>query len=133
MSRLYKHLVHFFFTSWPSDYRTQSQYNNTINSQFQEVRILLIIQVIRTNQEMSIRRIIKTYDVSRTTLRNRIEGCTSKVEEYNVQHNLTSIEEETLVRHILDLNLWGFSFRINDVRDMVDLLCKTRHTKSVDK
>ena len=53
---------------------------------------------------MSIRRIIKTYDVSRITLRNRIEDCTSKVEERNVQYNLIPIEKETFVRHILDLD-----------------------------
>ena len=76
-----------------------------MNSQSQEARIFLVIQTIYTNQEMSIRRTVKTYDVPRTTLRNRIEDCTSKTEERNTQHNLISIEEETLVRHILDLNL----------------------------
>ena len=111
----------------------QLQYNNTMNSQSQETRILLVIQIIYTNQEMSIRSIIKTYDVSRTTLRNRIEDYISKTEEYNVQHNLISTEKETFVRHILDLDLRGFSFRINDVRDMTDLLYKTRHIKSVNK
>ena len=82
---------------------------------------------------MSIRRIIKTYDVSRITLRNRIENYISKVEERNIQHNLISIEEETFVRHILDLDLRGFSSRINDVRDIIDLLYKIRHVKSINK
>ena len=104
-----------------------------MNSQSQEARILLAIQVIRTNQEMSIRRAAKTYNVPRTTLRNRIEGCTPKTEERNVQHNLTPTEEETFVRHILDLDSRGFPSRINDVRDMADLLRKTRHTKPVGK
>ena len=104
-----------------------------MNSQSQEVRILLVIQVIRTNQEMSIRCTVKTYDVSQTTLRDRMKGCVLKTEERNVRHNLISIEEEILVRYILDLDLRGFSFRINDVRDMTDLLYKIRHIKSVDK
>ena len=82
---------------------------------------------------MSIRRIIKTYDVPRTTLRNRIEDYTSKVEERNVQYNLISIKEETFVRHILDLNSREFSSQINDVRDMTNLLYKTRHIKSINK
>ena len=82
---------------------------------------------------MSIRRITKTYDVPRITLRNRIEDCTPKAEERNVQHNLTPIKEETFVRHILDLNSRGFPSRINDVRDMTDLLRKTRHVKSINK
>ena len=82
---------------------------------------------------MSIRHAVKTYDVPQTFLRNRMKDCTSKVEERNVQYNLTPIEEETLVQYILDLNSRGFPFRINDVRDMADLLRKTRHVKPVGK
>jgi hypothetical protein len=104
-----------------------------MNSQSQEVKILLAIQTIRTNQKMSIRRAAKTYDVSQIILRDRMKNCILKIEERNAQHNLISIEEETLVRHILDLNSREFSSRINDVRDMTDLLRKTRHVKFVDK
>ena len=82
---------------------------------------------------MSIRRATKTYDVSRTTLRDRIESRILKTKKRNTQHNLTPIEEETLVRHILDLDSRGFPSRIDDVRDMTDLLCKVRHVKSIDK
>ena len=82
---------------------------------------------------MSIRYVIKTYDVSQTTLRDRIKDCVPKTEERNARHNLTPIEEETLVRYILDLDSRGFPSRINDVRDMADLLYKVRHVKPVDK
>ena len=104
-----------------------------MNSQSQEARILLAIQAIRTNQQMSIRRTTKTYNVPQTSLRNRMKDCTPKTEERNVQHNLTLTEEETLVQYILDLDSRGFPLRINDVRDMADLLHKTRHVKPVDK
>ena len=104
-----------------------------MNSQFQEVRIRLTIQTIRTNQEMSIRCVIKTYDVSQITLRDRIKDCIPKAEERKAQYNLILIEEETFVRYILDLDSRGFPSRINDVRDMANLLCKIRYVKSVDK
>ena len=104
-----------------------------MNSQSQEVRILLVIQVIRINQEMLIRCTIKTYDVSQITLRDRIKGCVPKTEERNVRHNLILIKEEIFVRYILDLDLQGFLSRINDVRDMIDLLRKIRHIKSINK
>ena len=104
-----------------------------MNSQSQEAKIRLIIQVIRTNQEMSIRRAVKTYDVLQTTLRDRMKGCTPKAEERKAQYNLTLTEEETFVRHILDLDLRGFPSRINDVRDMTDLLCKTCYVKFINK
>ena len=76
---------------------------------------------------MLIRRTIKTYDVPHTIFRDRMKDCISKVEERNVQHNLTSTEEETFVRHILYLDLREFLFRINNVRDMIDLFRKTHH------
>ena len=82
---------------------------------------------------MLIRRTIKTYDVSQIILRNRIKNYISKIEEYNVQHNLISIEEETFIRHILDLDLREFSSRINDVQDMIDLFRKTRYVQSMNK
>ena len=82
---------------------------------------------------MSIRYTVKTYDVSQTTLCDRIKSYVSKTEERNVRHNLTPTEEEILVRYILDLDLQGFSSRINDVRDMTDLFCKIRHVKLVNK
>ena len=104
-----------------------------MNSQSQEARILLVIQAIRTNQEMSIRCATKTYDVPQTTLRDRMKGCTPKAEERKAQHNLTLTEEETFVRHILDLDSREFPFRINDVRDMADLLYKIRGAKPVGK
>ena len=82
---------------------------------------------------MSIRYVVKTYDVSQTTLRDQIKDCVLKTEERNIRYNLIPIEEEILVRYILDLDSQGFPSRINDVRDMTDLLCKMYHVKSVDK
>ena len=104
-----------------------------MNSQSQEARILLAIQAIRTNQEMSIRYTAKTYDVSQTILCDRMKGYVFKAKERNARHNLIPTEEETLVRYILDLDSRGFPSQINDVRDMTDLLCKTYHVKFVDK
>ena len=104
-----------------------------MNSQSQEVKILLAIQAIRTNKKLSIRHVANTYDIPRTALRDRMKSCISRAEERKTQHNLTLIEEETLVRYILDLDSREFSSRIDFVRDMINLLRKTCHAKSVDK
>ena len=82
---------------------------------------------------MSIRCIVKTYDVSQIILRDRMKTCVFKIEERNVRYNLILIEEEIFVRYILNLDLRGFSFQINDVRDMTDLLYKTHYVKSINK
>ena len=54
---------------------------------------------------MSIRRVVKTYDVSQITLRDRMKKRIPKTENRNVQYNLISIKEEILVRYILNLDL----------------------------
>ena len=82
---------------------------------------------------MSIQYVVKTYDVSQIILRDRIKSCVFKIEERNTRHNLISIEEEILIRYILDLDSREFPSRINDVRDMIDLLRKIRYVKPVGK
>ena len=54
---------------------------------------------------MSIQCIVKTYDVPQITLRDQIKNYVFKIEERNIRHNLILIEQETLVRYILDLDL----------------------------
>ena len=73
-----------------------------------EARILLAIEAINSDQKMKLSCAAKTYDVPRSTLRDRIAGCLPKAEQRNTQHNLTTTEEETLVRYILNLDSQGF-------------------------
>ena len=47
----------------------------------------------------------------------------------NARYNLTPTEEETFVQYILDLDSRGFLPRIDDVRDMADLLLTTCDAK----
>ncbi|SRR6266566_8885743 len=101
--------------------------------QFQEARIILAIEVIRTTKKMSIRAAAKTYNVPLIILYDRMKGRILKTEKRNAQHILTLNEEETIVRYILDLDIQGFPPRIDDVRDMADLLRKTRYTMPVGK
>ena len=62
-----------------------------------------------------------------------MNGITPQAEKRNARHTLTSSEEETLVRHILDLDSRGFSPRIDSVRDMANLLLATRQATPVGK
>jgi len=98
-----------------------------------EGRIMLAIEAIHTSKKMSIARAAQLYDVPRTTLSGRIHGRTPKAEIRNKQHILLPIEEETLVRYILDLDSRGFPPRIDGVRDMANLLLATRHAPPAGK
>src|SRR4051794_17824723 len=92
-----------------------------------ESDIILAIEAIHTNHELSIRRAAEIYGVSLATLSRRIRGRTPRSEIRNSMLKLTSAEEETLVRHIINLDSRGFPPRFDYVRDMANLLLATRH------
>ena len=62
-----------------------------------------------------------------------MKGVALKPETRNVRFNLTFIEEETIVRYILDMDSRGFPLRIDDVEDMANSLLATRSAKRVGK
>jgi len=107
--------------------------NNNMPQQSKEANIILAIKAIHRDPKILIRQAAKIYEVSKTTLRTRLHGRTPKLEKQNTQHILTSSEEETLIWHILDLDLRGFGPRIDYVRDIANLLLKTRHAPPVGK
>ena len=46
---------------------------------------------------------------------------------------LTKLEEEVIVRHILELDLQGFALKLCAVQDMADKLLNKRHSGQVGK
>src|SRR6266566_8841162 len=104
-----------------------------MQTQTKEARIVLAIEAIHTTKKLSVRRIAQVYEVSESTIRNRMKGCLPKAEKRNAQHILTESEEETFVRYVFDLDSRGFSPRLNVVRSMADLLYTTRRATPVGK
>src|ERR1700743_757232 len=98
-----------------------------------ESKVILPIQAIRTSKKMTIRRAAKTYDVPESSVRLRMKGTTSFADRRNGRHQLTSSEEEALVRYILDLDTRRFPPRIDSVQAMANSLLATRHAKPVGK
>ena len=80
-------------------------------SQSKESRIILAIQAMQQDKNLSRRRTAKIYDVPETTLRDRMKGKTPKPESRPAAHRLTVIEEEVVVQYILDLDMRGFGPR----------------------
>ena len=62
----------------------------------------------------------KLYNVPESTVRRRINGRTRKTDSHPVAQNLTTVEEELLVRYILDLNSRWVLPSIRGLREMVD-------------
>ena len=91
-----------------------------------ERRIILAIQAIQNNKNLSCRQAAKIYGVPEATLRHRMNGRTSKPDSRNARRKLTDSEEEAIVRYILDLDERGFPPRITGVEDMANLLLEKR-------
>jgi len=104
-----------------------------MSHQSKEANIILAIEAIHRDPGISIRQAAKIYEVSKTTLRARLRGRAATREKRNAQHILTSSEEETLIKHVIDLDSRGFSPRIDSVRDMANILLTTRQAAPVGK
>ncbi len=74
----------------------------------QEGRILLAVQAIKLGQFKSIRAAATSYDISRSTLQDRINGMTSRRDSTPNSRKLTPIEELAIVQYILNLDSHGF-------------------------
>ncbi len=73
----------------------------------------------------------KAYNVSKTTLFNRIQGRPPR-ENYIPHHkNLTKDEEEVLIKDILKLDTQGLSPSLSLARDMADTISKARGGQGV--
>ena len=106
---------------------TQAQSSN------QEGRILLAIHAIKQGQFQSVRAAAASYDIPRTTLRDRIHGMTSRRDSIPNSQKLTSYEESALIQYILDLDSRGFPPRPQGVQEMADLLLSERGESLVGK
>ena len=104
-----------------------------MSTQSQEARILLAMEAVNTIKKMNVTRAAKLYSVPRSTLRDRLRGRPQAATVRNSNLKLTSSEEETLVRYILELDSRGFPPRIDSVKDMANLLLATRRVKPVGK
>jgi hypothetical protein len=89
-------------------------------------RTLLAAQSIQNQRISSQRRAASLYNVPRTTLRRRLQRVPT-IQAFNqTKRKLSSIEEQSLVEWILDLDRRGFPPHIIDVRRMADSLLFAR-------
>ena len=93
---------------------------------YNEANIFLAISAINKNQIQSGRRAATTYSVPETTLRRRRAGIATRRDCEPKSKKLTTLEEEMIVKHILDLDSRGFVPTLGAVRDMANKLLTER-------
>lgn len=91
-----------------------------------EADIQLAIFSIKNGQIQSSYRAAAAYKVPETTLRHRRAGMPARRDCQPNSRKLTQLEEEVIVRHILDLDQRGFAPTYAAVRDMADKLLAAR-------
>ena len=98
-----------------------------------EARIILAIEAIRTSKNLSRRAAAKLYNVPESTLRLRMNGHLPLSDRRPATYNLSKLEEEVLVKYILDLDSRGFAPRLAGVEDMANYILESRGGKRVGK
>ncbi len=91
-----------------------------------EANILLAISALNQGQIQSVNKAAATFNVPQSTLHNRLARRRA---QRNCQPNLkklTKLEEEAIIKHVLDLNLQGFAPSLTAVREMANKLLSAR-------
>ena len=98
---------------------------------YKEADILLAILAIDSGQIPSVRRAAATFSIPEATLRDRRAGKSAQRDCELKSKKLTKLEEEVIVKHVLDLDLRGFAPSLSTVRDMADKLLAERSAGQV--
>jgi hypothetical protein len=97
-----------------------------VQTRSNEADLQLTISSLNRKQFNSERNAIHTFNVPRSILRDRRAGKPARRDCQPNSKKLTQLEEEVIVRYILDLDQRGFAPTYAAVRDMADKLLAAR-------
>ena len=92
----------------------------------QEGRVLLAIQAIKNQQSLSKKEAARQFDIPYTTLHRRLTGQPNRSTTRANNHKLSIIEEQSLLKWIISMDLRGVPPRYPQVREMADILLAER-------
>ena len=102
-------------------------------STLNEARVILALQALQSNKNLSIRAAAKIYNVPATTIRRRRNSHTARRDSIPNSKKLTHLEEEAIVRYIIELYARSFPPRLRGVEDMANQLLRVRDAPPVGK
>jgi hypothetical protein len=91
-----------------------------------EARMQMAITTWKEKKVKSKLKAAKIFGVPKSTLRERLAGIKPQSETRANGHKLTAIEEESLVKILLDADKRGFSIRLEFLRGMAQILLHKR-------
>ena len=89
-----------------------------------EARVILALEAIKNDENLSLRAAAKIYQVSRTTLLRRRNGVTARRDSLANSRKLTNLEEEAIVQYVIELASRSFPPRLCSVKDMANQLLR---------
>jgi hypothetical protein len=100
---------------------------------WKESDVILAVNALRKNPHLKLTRVARIYNVPRTILRSRYSGKLSRRDISANSRKLTNLEEDVIVRYILDLDSRSFPPRRSSVEDMANRLLAERNAGRVGK
>ena len=96
-----------------------------------EAWVILALEALQNDKNLSLRDAAKIYNVSRSTLTRRRDGKTARRDTTPGVKKLTQSEEEAIVRYIIELSARAFPPRLCGVEDMANQLLRVRDAPPV--
>lgn len=95
--------------------------------------LFLALQALENDPTLSIRKSAQLYKVDRTTLSRRQHGIRTQANTNSNKRKTTELEEEAIVKRVLELDAQGFPVRMSGVEDMANRLLRERDAPLVGK
>jgi hypothetical protein len=89
-----------------------------------EADVLLAVQAVQLKREKSARAAATTYNVSHTTVQRRIDGIRAKQDCSAKGVIMTKLQEDEMVKKLLELDERGFGATLTLVREMADSILR---------
>jgi hypothetical protein len=102
-----------------------------MDSNSTESRLILALQALKNDPNLSVKRAAQIYKVPRSTLAMRRDSIPSRRDIQPKSRKLSNSEESAIVQYILHLDSKGFPPRISSVKDMANHLLAQRSTERV--
>lgn len=96
-----------------------------------ECQIILALQALQNDKNLSERAAAKIYGVDRRTLGRRRAGKPARHDTTPKSRKLTKLEEEAIVQYVLELDARSFPPRLSGVEDMANHLLRIRDAPPV--
>ncbi len=104
-----------------------------MSSSSKEARLILALEALGKDENLSLRAAAKIYNVYYTSLLRRRASKPARLDILANLRNLTDLEEQTIVQYMVELYTRAFPPRLGDVEDMANQLLRVRNAPPVSK